>query len=49
MQIYLAKSTGSVNMGVEYGIFGKFRFMIQSAYDALSSYYNDTIYFVRSS
>ena len=49
IQMYLAKSTGSVYMGVEYGVFGKFRFMTQSAYDALSSYDNDTIYFVRSS
>lgn len=36
-------------MGVEYGVFGKFRFMTQSEYDALSNYNNDTIYFVRSS
>ena len=49
IQMYLAKSTGPVYMGVEYGIFGKFRFMTQAAYDALSSYDNDTIYFVRSS
>ncbi|MGN0174954.1 MAG: hypothetical protein ACI388_01955 [Methanobrevibacter sp.] len=49
IQMYLAKSTGSVYMGVEYGVFGKFRFMTQSAYDALSSYDEDTIYFVRSS
>ncbi|MEE0936077.1 MAG: hypothetical protein U0L42_10430 [Methanobrevibacter sp.] len=49
IQMYLAKSTGPVYMGVEYGIFGKFRFMTQSAYDALSSYDSDTIYFVRSS
>ncbi|WP_296807252.1 hypothetical protein [uncultured Methanobrevibacter sp.] len=49
IQMYLAKSTGPVYMGVEYGVFGKFRFMTQSAYDALSSYDNDTIYFVRSS
>ena len=49
IQMYLAKSTGSVYMGVEYGVFGKFRFMTQAAYDALSSYDNDTIYFVRSS
>ena len=48
IQMYLAKSTGPVYMGVEYGVFGKFRFMTQSAYDALSSYDNDTIYFVRS-
>ncbi|WP_019264759.1 phage upper tail fiber protein [Methanobrevibacter smithii] len=46
---YLAKSTGSGYMGVEYGVFGKFRFMTQSEYDALSNYNNDTIYFVRSS
>ncbi len=49
IQMYLAKSTGPVYMGAEYGVFGKFRFMTQSAYDALSSYDNDTIYFVRSS
>ena len=49
IHMYLAKSTGPVYMGVEYGIFGKFRFMTQSAYDALSSYDSDTIYFVRSS
>ena len=49
IQMYLAKSTGSVYTGVEYGVFSKFRFMTQSAYDALSSYDNDTIYFVRSS
>lgn len=49
IQKYLAKSTGPVYMGVEYGVFGKFRFMTQAAYDALSSYDNDTIYFVRSS
>ena len=47
IQMYLAKSTGPVYMGVEYGVFGKFRFMTQSAYDALSSYDSDTIYFVR--
>lgn len=49
IQMYLAKSTGPVYMGVEYGVFGKFKFMTQVAYDALSSYDNDTIYFVRSS
>ena len=49
IQMYLAKSTGPVYMGVEYGVFGKFRFMTQAAYDALSSYDNNTIYFVRSS
>ena len=49
IQMYLAKSTGPVYMGVEYGVFGKFRFMTQAAYDALSSYDSDTIYFVRSS
>ena len=49
IQMYLAKSTGPVYMGVEYGVFGKFRFMTQSAYDALGSYDSDTIYFVRSS
>lgn len=49
IQMYLAKSTGPVYMGVDYGVFGKFRFMTQSAYDALSSYDSDTIYFVRSS
>ena len=35
IQMYLAKSTGPVYMGVEYGVFGKFRFMTQAAYDAL--------------
>ena len=49
IQMYLAKSSGPVYMGVEYGVFGKFRFMTQAAYDALPSYDNDTIYFVRSS
>ena len=49
IQMYLAKSTGPVYMGVDYGVFGKFRFMTQAAYDALSSYDSDTIYFVRSS
>ena len=49
IQMYLAKSTGPVYMGVDYGVFGKFRFMTQAAYDALSSYDEDTIYFVRSS
>ena len=48
IQMYLAKSTGPVYMGVDYGVFGKFRFMTQAAYDALSSYDEDTIYFVRS-
>ena len=48
IQMYLAKSTGPVYMGVDYGVFGKFRFMTQAAYDALSSYDSDTIYFVRS-
>ena len=48
IQMYLAKATGPVYMGVEYGVFGKFRFMTQAAYDALSSYDEDTIYFVRS-
>ena len=48
IQMYLAKSSGPVYMGVEYGVFGKFRFMTQAAYDALDSYDNDTIYFVRS-
>ena len=48
IQMYLAKSSGPVYMGVDYGIFGKFRFMTQAAYDALSSYDEDTIYFVRS-
>ena len=47
IQMYLAKSTGPVYMGVEYGVFGKFRFMTQAAYDALGSYDEDTIYFVR--
>ena len=36
-------------MGVEYGVFDKFRFMTQETYDALSSYDNDTVYFVRNS
>ena len=49
IQMYLAKSTGPVYMGVEYGVFGKFRFMTQEAYNALGSYDSDTIYFVRSS
>ena len=49
IQMYLAKSSGPVYMGVDYGVFGKFRFMTQAAYDALSSYDNDTIYFVNSS
>lgn len=49
IQMYLAKSSGPVYMGVDYGVFGKFRFMTQAAYDALSSYDEDTIYFVRSS
>ena len=49
IQMYLAKSTGPVYMDVEYGVFGKFRFMTQAAYDALGSYDEDTIYFVRSS
>lgn len=35
-------------MGVEYGIFGEFRFMTQVPYDALGSYDNDTIYFVEA-
>ena len=48
IQMYLAKATGPVYMGVEYGVFGKFRFMTQAADDALSSYDEDTIYFVRS-
>ena len=49
IQMYLAKSSGQVYMGVEYGVFGKFRFMTQAAYNALGSYDSDTIYFVRSS
>lgn len=49
IQMYLAKDTGPVYMGVEYGVFGKFRFMTQAAYDALGSYDGDTIYFVRIS
>ena len=49
IQMYLAKASGPVYMGVDYGVFGKFRFMTQAAYDALSSYDEDTIYFVRSS
>lgn len=48
IQMYLAKSSGPVYMGVDYEVFGKFRFMTQAAYDALSSYDEDTIYFVRS-
>ena len=48
IQMYLAKANGPVYMGVEYGVFGKFRFMTQAAYDALGSYDEDTIYFVRS-
>jgi len=48
IQMYLAKASGPVYMGVEYGVFGKFRFMTQAAYDALGSYDEDTIYFVRS-
>lgn len=48
IQMYLAKASGPVYMGVDYGVFGKFRFMTQAAYDALSSYDEDTIYFVRS-
>lgn len=48
IQMYLAKSSGPVYMGVDYGVFGKFRFMTQAAYDALSTYDEDTIYFVRS-
>lgn len=48
IQMYLAKSSGHVYMGVVYGVFGKFHFMTQVAYDALSSYDEDTIYFVRS-
>ncbi len=34
IQMYLAKSSGPVYMGVDYGVFGKFRFMTQAAYDA---------------
>ena len=49
IQMYLAKSIGPVYRGVDYGVFGKFRFMTQAAYDALSSYDSDTNYFVRSS
>lgn len=48
IQMYLAKSSGPVYMGVEYGVFDKFRFMTQAAYDALGTYDNDIIYFVRS-
>lgn len=48
IQMYLAKNTGPVYMGVDYGVFGKFRFMTQAAYNALGSYDEDTIYFVRS-
>ena len=49
IQMYLAKSTGPVYMGVDYGVFGKFKFMTQAAYDSLGRYDDDTIYFVRSS
>ena len=45
--MYLTKSTGPIYMGVDYGVFGKLRFMTQEAYDALGSYNEDTIYFVR--
>lgn len=31
IQMYLAKSSGPVYMGVDYGVFGKFRFMTQAA------------------
>ena len=48
IQMYLAKASGPKYMGVDYGIFGKFRFMTQTDYDALASYDEDTIYFVRS-
>jgi len=48
IQMYLAKASGPVYMGVDYGVFGKFRFMTQAAYDALAIYDEDTIYFVRS-
>ncbi len=48
IQMYIAKASGPVYMGVDYGIFGKFRFMTQTDYDALASYDEDTIYFVRS-
>ena len=48
IQMYLAKASGPKYMGVDYGIFGKFRFMTQTEYDALASYDEDTIYFVRS-
>lgn len=48
IQMYLAKANGPVYMGVDYGIFGKFRFMTQADYDVLASYDEDTIYFVRS-
>ena len=48
IQMYIAKTSGPVYMGVDYGIFGKFRFMTQADYDALASYDEDTIYFVRS-
>ena len=49
IQMYLAKFSGQVYIGVEYGVFGKFRFMTQVAYDALDRYDEDTIYFVRIS
>ena len=48
IQMYIAKASGPVYMGVDYGIFGKFRFMTQADYDGLASYDEDTIYFVRS-
>ena len=34
IQMYHAKSSGPVYMGVEYGGFGKFCFMTQAAYDS---------------
>lgn len=42
--MYWAKLLGTVYMVVEYGIFGKFRFITKATYDALSRYDNDSIY-----
>ena len=49
IQMYLAKSSESVYISVDYGVFDKFHFMTQAAYDARNSYDEDTIYFIRSS
>ncbi len=46
--MYIAKASGPVYMGVDYWIFGKFRFMTQADYDGLASYDENTIYFVKS-